>query len=118
MEKQDFAQSSVTSANVRQANFNSRHGFPPPIRRGSIYSIFDKKARDFGPMFEAINDSIAARNYRVGMKDNPFPDDFQLLVLADFLFENGNMQILPYSIPQLVNVDEVLAFTQDQGDGL
>ena len=45
----------------------------------NLYLVYDKVAKEHGPLFEAKNDAIAKRMYANLMKNNPVPDDFLLV---------------------------------------
>ena len=42
--------------------------------------VYDKVAKEHGPIFEAKSDPIAKRMFANLMKDTPNPDDFALVV--------------------------------------
>lgn len=42
--------------------------------------VYDKVAKEHGPIFEAKSDAIAKRMFGNLMKDTPNPDDFALVV--------------------------------------
>ena len=47
--------------------------------------VYDKVAREHGPIFEAKSDAIAKRIFGNLMKDTPNPDDFALVVVRRFV---------------------------------
>lgn len=75
----------------------------PATRQGYVYTIFDRKAQDFGPIFEAPNDSVAARYYKNLMKENPYPEDFLLLVVATYAVMRGRYYLDPLPSMEEVN---------------
>ena len=60
-----------------------------------IYSIFDKKAVSFGPLFTCANDELAKRLVAVELlKDSMLascPTDFSLYCLGEYNSDNGNV---------------------------
>lgn len=58
-----------------------------------IYSIYDKTACEYGPIFEAKNDEIAKRMCsQIIMTNKALPIlDMELFALAEYDNENGNL---------------------------
>lgn len=60
-----------------------------------IYSVFDKKAVSFGPLFTAENDEVAKRLVCVSLcKDtllSSAPADFSLYCLGEYDSDNGSV---------------------------
>lgn len=48
----------------------------------NLYSIYDRVAEDYGPLFEAKNHGVATRHYFSAMANNPAVGDFQLIHLG------------------------------------
>lgn len=77
-----------------------------------IYSLFDRKVREFGPLVTTNNDESALRAIRDGVPGSggtiaKYPEDFDLMLLGAFDADTG--QIVPESVPLLVaNVGDVL----------
>uniref|UniRef100_UPI0040571D57 phage ORF5 protein n=1 Tax=Candidatus Electrothrix sp. TaxID=2170559 RepID=UPI0040571D57 len=68
------------------------------IREYGIYTIYDKVADDYAPIFEAKNESVAIRQYQ-GLLYNPknpslFPDEYQLLKVGICKIQNGRVELL------------------------
>lgn len=59
-----------------------------------LYSIFDKASEEYSPIFQAVNDSVAVRQFHFAMKDNPFPSDYKLVCLGSFHFSGGNAGVI------------------------
>lgn len=59
-----------------------------------LYSIFDKASEEYSPIFQAVNDSVAVRQFHYAMKDNPFPLDYKLVCLGSFHFSGGNAGVI------------------------
>lgn len=57
------------------------------------YSIVDKDAKEYGPMFPAKNDLIAIRQYKNTMKGVPedVQDSYKLMCLFEFDTEIGQL---------------------------
>lgn len=43
-----------------------------------LYTVYDRIAQQYGPIYEAVNEAVAIRAYVVMMKDTEFPDDYEL----------------------------------------
>lgn len=58
-----------------------------------LYSIFDRKAEEFGPVFQSKNDEVAIRAYRKHMQnvDALSKDDYELAYLGTFDTELGKL---------------------------
>ena len=56
-----------------------------------MYSIFDKKAIEYGPIFFAKNDAVAVRQFNNFMHGESilYPDDYALYKVGDFDTETG-----------------------------
>lgn len=48
----------------------------------NVYTIYDSKAEEFGPVFEAKNDSVAMRKCKMEFKDVPVLDDYSLYCIG------------------------------------
>lgn len=68
-----------------------------------LYTIFDRVAEEAGPVFEAVNDGVAMRNFRNLLKDVPAYQhgDYRIYRLGSF--DHSNMDIMKYPV-----IDEVL----------
>lgn len=49
-----------------------------------MYSIYDKVADDFGPVFEAVNDAVAMRQYNIVCQKVDYPNDYELVHIGSF----------------------------------
>ena len=51
-----------------------------------VYSILDKAAEEFGPVYQSHNDAVARRRFDMLLSDLnvAFPDDFKLFKLGEF----------------------------------
>lgn len=60
-----------------------------------IYSIFDKKAVDFGPLFTSVNDETAKRIVSVNLVQDTMlstnPADFSLYCLGKYDSNSGDL---------------------------
>ncbi len=54
-----------------------------------LYAIFDRVAKEYMQPGEAANDGVALRMMRSWLKDNPYPDDFQVRFVGTFDKTNG-----------------------------
>lgn len=61
-----------------------------------LYSIRDKVAEEFGPVFVAKNLQVAIRNFRMMFHGNAqiFPTDYALYVLAEWDPRTGSIKAL------------------------
>lgn len=59
-----------------------------------MYSILDKVAQEFGPLFGAKNDEVAKRQFSNFMKGDRviYADDYELRCICDFDTETGTVQ--------------------------
>lgn len=54
-----------------------------------LYSIYDKDAKEFGPLFNAKNDVVASRYVSQLLKDVDYVDSFALYLMGEFDVEHG-----------------------------
>lgn len=64
-----------------------------------LYSIFDRIAEEFGPVFEAKNDSVAIRNWRNTLEraEGVREDEYRLYWIGTIDHSTG--KIVPTDIP-------------------
>lgn len=58
----------------------------------NLYSIWDKKSKEFGPLMELKNDQVALRRFADILRQDGFKDnreDFQLTLLGSLDHETG-----------------------------
>jgi len=58
----------------------------------NLYVIKDKVADELGPIFEAKNDAVAARNYRSVLKKAAFPTDYILLKVGRLVYTEAEKE--------------------------
>ncbi len=60
----------------------------------NVYTIYDKLARESGPLFQAKNDRVAFRQFQTQLKEikNIQKDDFELLNIAEYDNEECQLQ--------------------------
>lgn len=68
----------------------------------NVYSIRDTVAERFGPLFEALNDAVAVRNFKAVISKTMYEGDFILYKLAEYDSEMG--YIMPLNAPQMIEV--------------
>lgn len=72
-----------------------------------IYTIYDKVAEQSGPVFQAINDAVAQRQFRhVIEQPGVVADDFQLWCIGEYFStpEDGEVcRLVPYKSSRLVS---------------
>lgn len=68
-----------------------------------LYAIYDTVAEEFGPLYQAINDGVALRNYFNFMVNIDFKDDYQLhhigYMTKDYVIKTQKYQL---QIPPLL----------------
>ena len=55
----------------------------------NLYSIYDKDAQEYGPLFNAKNDIVASRYVEEMIKDVKHSDSYALYCMGEFDTENG-----------------------------
>ena len=55
--------------------------------------VYDKVAKEHGPIFEAKSDAVAKRMFANLMKDTPNPDDFGLVVCGSLVRQSPDAGI-------------------------
>lgn len=78
-----------------------------------LYSIRDRAAGQFGPVFQAVNDAVASRSMVRLMEKIPSydRDAFQLVRLGSFDDETGNISVtgcdvVDYSMPKFDDIPQ------------
>lgn len=82
-----------------------------------VYSVYDKVAEEFGPLFEAVNEKVAIRSYLHLLKGTSYPGDFELKKLGGFDKKKGILGGLskgPKDIPVQLS-QEYPVFGNDPG---
>lgn len=54
-----------------------------------LYSIYDKDAKEYGPLFNAKNDIVASRYVEQMMKEVKFCDSYALYCMGEYDTEYG-----------------------------
>ncbi len=49
-----------------------------------IYAVYDSAAEQFSPLFEAVNDKVATREYLRVKTATDYPDDYSLWCLGEW----------------------------------
>lgn len=62
-----------------------------------LYAIYDRKAEEYIALNEAVNDGVASRMFKSWLKDNPYPEDFQILFVGSFDRRSGLLS--PVAMP-------------------
>lgn len=60
----------------------------------NVYTIYDKQAEEYGPIFEAKNDNVAIRKCKIEFKDLPTIDDFSLYCIGVVDHDDGEFDYL------------------------
>ncbi len=77
-----------------------------------IYTIYDKLAREGGPLFQAKNDQVAHRQFQTQLTNMPNIeiDDFELRCVGEYDNEQCQIQV---GIPVVIDTDWLL-FLEEQ----
>jgi len=69
-----------------------------------LYSILDRTAEMLGPIFEAVNDGVAVRNYSnvIAKTQQEYRNDYALCRLGEFNSKTG--EIIPEFPPKMVDI--------------
>lgn len=69
-----------------------------------LYTVLDTKANRFGPIFEAVNDAVAARQYMkvIDKIDVRFHNEYELYKIGEF--NNVTGTILPVNPAEKLNI--------------
>lgn len=49
-----------------------------------LYVVYDSIAQLHGPIFEAVNDAVAIRNFKQMMAKSPCPEDYSLFCIGQY----------------------------------
>lgn len=82
-----------------------------------MYSLFDRKRREFGPVFSAKNDEDMRRGlYELrgsGTLPDKYPEDYDVFYLGDY--DQATGQLFACEIPSMVvNLEPVLLRPEDR----
>lgn len=75
------------------------------VLRQNLYSIYDEACKEFGPLFQAVNDQVAIRQHKMMLlKVQPeFRNEFKLYFMGWIDATSG--KITTTGVPALVRVD-------------
>lgn len=77
----------------------------------NVYTVYDEKAEQFGPLFEAVNDEVATRSF-LQMMDKVHPsakNDYILEKVGEFDTNSGDMQAeVPQEVFRNIRIKEVV----------
>ena len=69
-----------------------------------LVSIYDKKAKDFGPIYTAKNPAVATRDFTTACQENPnykkYPEDYCIVAIAEYDTETGTIK--PFEKPKVL----------------
>ena len=70
-----------------------------------LYSIYDSVAEEYGPIFEAGNDSVALRAKKGLLKqvDPSMLDEFHLFCVGEYEIVEGKINVQGYDIQKVVS---------------
>ena len=82
-----------------------------------LYTIYDKLAGEYGPVFEAKNDLVAARSFAHALKGAPAIDYdlFQVGYRVDLSAEPDAQMLIHGVEPRLIPVDIVMSTDKKYG---
>lgn len=69
----------------------------------NMYTVFDRVAEEAGPVFEAVNDGVAIRQFRNLLKDVPSYQHGDFRIYRIGTFDHSKMELVKFS-----TIDEVL----------
>lgn len=72
----------------------------------NLYSIYDLKANEFGPVFDAKNDAVACRMCRneFGKAPKEVLADYVLYQVAEFSRDTGDVSVIKIEVCDLSDV--------------
>lgn len=69
-----------------------------------LVAIYDKKAKDFGPVYTAKNPAVATRDFTTACSENPnyktYPEDYCICAIAEY--ESETAKITPFKEPKIL----------------
>lgn len=68
-----------------------------------MYTIMDSAAGQAGPVFNAVNDLVATRAYRITVSESVTPQDYKLFRIGQF--DDETMEVKPVVNPVEVFVE-------------
>lgn len=71
-----------------------------------VYSIYDIKAEEYGPLFLAKNNDVAIRMIKNTIKDFIYPQDYDLYCVGNFDSESGELYGILGLVCNLVSIFE------------
>lgn len=75
-----------------------------------LYSIYDKDAQEYGPLFNAKNDIVASRYVEEILKDVNHADSYALYCMGEYDTENG---ITETNVSFVSDCSELVEFVED-----
>lgn len=81
-------------------------------RNMGLYAIYDSRAQDFGPVFMAVNDQVAQRQFSMMKIEPQFRDEFEVFYLGSYNSETGI--IVPNSPRKVVEIEKLEEVTRDE----
>ncbi len=80
-----------------------------------IYTIYDKLAREGGPLFQAKNDQVAHRQFQTQLNSMPNIEiaDFELRCVGEYDNEQCQIQV---GIPVVIDTDWLLFLAEQDPD--
>lgn len=83
-----------------------------------LYTIKDKIADEYGPIFQAVNDGVAVRSTAQVIRDAPDPNDYELYCVGAFNSDTGavapeHVREIPFKLSQ----DRLYAITGGDNNG-
>lgn len=59
----------------------------------NLYTVFDCAANEGGPLFQAVNDAVACRQYRQLLKEVNEPESYKLYRVGNY--DSDDMELKP-----------------------
>lgn len=65
-----------------------------------LYIIYDKQAETISPIYEAVSDTVAMRQFAYSLTRSPFPEDFSLHVIGEYEYDKNidSVQVKPLNM--------------------
>lgn len=68
------------------------------VKKSQLYTIYDRIAEDYGPIFEAVNNSVALRQFNNIMQKTEYPDDYKLIHVGEIDFADMTIKQEVYDV--------------------
>lgn len=73
------------------------------MKEQGIYTIRDKVADEFGPIYQAVNDNVARRQFDMLAQQTTHPKDYELFKLGTY--DPGVPKVYGFVTPKIIELD-------------